>query len=63
MNGSGRCGKKKEKWKDIDGYEGIYQISNFGRVKSLYGWNGKKYINREKILTGWIQTPNKKISL
>ena len=39
-----------EEWKDIDGYEGIYQISNFGRVKSLYGWNGKKYINREKIL-------------
>ena len=25
----------KEKWKDIKGYEGIYQISNFGRVKSL----------------------------
>ena len=25
----------KEIWKDINGYEGIYQISNFGRVKSL----------------------------
>lgn len=24
-----------EVWKDIDGYEGIYQISSFGRVKSL----------------------------
>lgn len=24
-----------EKWKDIVGYEGYYQISNFGRVKSL----------------------------
>lgn len=24
-----------EVWKDIEGYEGIYQISNFGRVKSL----------------------------
>lgn len=24
-----------EKWKDIAGYEGLYQISNFGRVKSL----------------------------
>lgn len=25
----------KEIWKDIDGYEGYYQISNYGRVKSL----------------------------
>lgn len=24
-----------EEWKDIDGYEGFYQISNYGRVKSL----------------------------
>lgn len=33
----------KEIWKDIEGYEGCYQVSNFGRVKSLmYG--------KEKIL-------------
>lgn len=25
----------KEQWKDIDGFLGYYQISNFGRVKSL----------------------------
>ena len=25
----------KEIWKDIEGYEGIYQVSNKGRVKSL----------------------------
>ena len=25
----------KEIWKDISGYEGKYQVSNFGRVKSL----------------------------
>lgn len=30
----------KEEWKDIKGYEGFYQISNFGRVKSLGGWCG-----------------------
>lgn len=24
-----------EKWKDIKGYEGLYQVSNLGRVKSL----------------------------
>lgn len=25
----------KEKWKDIPNYEGLYQVSNFGRVKSF----------------------------
>lgn len=25
----------KEVWKDIAGYEGLYQVSNFGRVRSL----------------------------
>lgn len=37
----------KEIWKDIKGYEGLYQVSNLGRVKSLRDKN-KKY--REKIL-------------
>lgn len=36
-----------EVWKDIEGYEGLYQVSNFGRVKSLnYHRTG-----REGILT------------
>lgn len=26
----------EEIWKDIDGYEGLYQVSNLGRIKSLY---------------------------
>lgn len=26
---------KNEEWKDIEGYEGYYQVSNLGRVKSL----------------------------
>ena len=33
----------KEIWKDIEGYEGIYQISNLGRVKSL----ARQYKNRK----------------
>jgi hypothetical protein len=28
-----------EQWKEIDGYDGLYQISDFGRVKSLKGCN------------------------
>lgn len=24
-----------EEWRDIKGYEGLYQVSNLGRVKSL----------------------------
>ena len=26
---------KRESWRDIAGFEGVYQISDFGRVKSL----------------------------
>ena len=35
-----------EIWKDIKDYEGLYQISNFGRVKALDKtvWNGKTYL-------------------
>lgn len=31
----------KEIWKDIENYEGLYQISNFGNIKSL-NYNGTK---------------------
>ena len=37
-----------EIWKDIKDYEGLYQVSNLGRVKSLYDGRHKKF--REKIL-------------
>ena len=48
-----------ELWKDIEGYEGHYQISNEGRVKSLIGWNGHKYVSREKILKPSLMTSGK----
>ena len=36
-----------EIWKDIEGYEGLYQVSNLGRVKSLnYHRTGKEKILR-----------------
>lgn len=49
----------KEVWKDIKNYEGLYQISNFGRIKSLSKprKNGKNsgYYTKEKILKQNIQ--------
>lgn len=45
-----------EIWKDIPEYEGFYQISNLGRVKSLVGWNGHEYAKREKILKQSLST-------
>lgn len=35
-----------EVWKDIKGYEGLYQVSNLGRVKRLKG----KYMKSDKLL-------------
>lgn len=42
-----------EIWRDIKGYEGLYQISSLGRVKSLSRcyWHGNRWYNqKEKIL-------------
>lgn len=50
---------EKEIWKDIKGYEGLYQVSNFGRVKSLGRYrvnkNGMKRYYGEKILKHLIK--------
>ena len=42
-----------EEWKDIQGYEGIYQVSNQGRVKVLRKWdvNLRDYVPGERIIT------------
>lgn len=40
----------EEMWKDIEGYEGLYQISNLGRVKSLDRVIDKYHHVKEKIL-------------
>lgn len=42
----------EEEWKNIKGYEGKYQISNIGNVKSLLWWSGlfKKFFNKERFL-------------
>lgn len=55
----------KEIWKDIQGYEGLYQVSNFGRVRSVdryitYPEGYRRYfkarIRKQKELeTGYLQ--------
>lgn len=45
--------KETEIWKDIKGYEGVYQVSNYGRVKSLQRYRVSK--------SGTNQNVNEKI--
>lgn len=55
---------RHERWKDLPGLEGYYQISNYGRIKRLeYEMkykNGAIYLKEEKIIKpGIIHQPNK----
>ncbi len=43
-----KIGWVTEEWKDIISFEGLYKISNFGRVKSL----ARKFRLKDKILSG-----------
>lgn len=42
----------KEIWKDIEGYEGLYQISNLGNVRTLH-WNRT---NKTRLLTPFMNS-------
>lgn len=57
---------ENEIWKDIPGYNGMYQVSNMGRVKSLHynrehilkpGKNGKGYYQVKLYKNGSIARP------
>lgn len=43
----------KEEWRDIPGYEGLYQVSSLGRIKTTAHWqtyvNGGKHFYKERI--------------
>lgn len=45
----------KEEWKDVAGFEGLYQISNFGNLKSFLSKNDG-YVLSEKNSKGWYLT-------
>ena len=55
-----------EVWVDAIGFDGIYQVSNLGRVKSLGRWvnNGKseRYV-KEKILSQGVQKKYNRVSV
>ena len=59
--------RKEEVWKDIPGYEGYYQASNLGRVRSLdrtvtYS-NGRESFYKGKIIKGGVNKGYKQTTL
>ena len=56
----------KEIWKPVVGYEGLYEVSNVGRVRSLprdiIQSNGKKIRTKGKILILWLQNKGYKMT-
>lgn len=57
----------EEVWKDVEGYEGLYQVSNLGRVKSLTHYitkeNCKPREVKGKILTPFFDRPKGYLSV
>lgn len=47
-----------EEWKDVPGYEGLYQVSNYGRVKTLKIYNEKNRHQNTIILKASIYGTN-----
>ena len=56
-----------EEWRDIKGYEGLYQVSNLGRVKKLKGVivrkNGHTLPSKECIRVGFINQGYEMVTL
>ena len=47
----------KEIWNDIEGLEGVYQVSNLGRVKSLDRYVNGRINGRKSYIKGCFLTP------
>lgn len=48
-----------EIWKDIEGYEGLYQVSNKGRVKRILFTNNKTSFDKEHMMTIQVNKQNR----
>ena len=55
--------QNNEIWKDIPGYEGIYQVSSLGRIKRLRFINGKYNFKKEKLIKPVIDGGYCKVTL
>ena len=44
---------KNEEWRDVVGYEGYYQVSNEGRVKS-FKWNKERFLKPSMDKDGYL---------
>src|SRR5690554_6195956 len=47
-----------ELWKDILEYEGLYQVSSQGRVRSVSRWNVDR-LGRKRFLRGKVLSPSR----
>lgn len=43
-----------EEWRDIIGYEGIYKVSNFGKVKRIHGGH-KRILKKSLFKSGYVR--------
>ena len=43
-----------EVWKDIEGYEGLYQVSDYGRVKRI-GYKKERILKPGRLKNGYLQ--------
>jgi len=50
-----RRSKIEEIWENIEGYDGIYQISNFGNIKSFKRYKDGKILTPKKDKDGYLQ--------
>ncbi|MFR8641532.1 MAG: NUMOD4 domain-containing protein [Phocaeicola vulgatus] len=42
----------EEIWKDVKGYEELYQVSNYGQIRSVDGTVGYRYKGKQRIYKG-----------
>ena len=45
---------KEEIWKDIEGFEGLYQVSSFGNIKSFKRYSEGKLLKPAKYSNGYL---------